>query len=174
MIQADWEACVRFHGHACGSLVIGCRAVEYARELLGIEAASVDEELVCIAENDACGVDAIQALFSCTIGKGNLIFHMTGKQAFTFYDRRSGKSVRLLIRATPDYNQEERLNWLINADCHAIFEVKKAKLPVPEEARIFKTCTCSQCGERAAENYMHLENGALLCADCWKPYGRGL
>lgn len=172
MIQADWEVCTAFHGHECGSLMIGCRAVEYARELLGIQAASADEELVCVAENDACGVDAVQALLSCTVGKGNLIFRMTGKQAFSFYDRRSGKSVRLLTRGTPELDRAQRLEWLRNADCHDIFEVMTPLMPLPEKSRVFKTCTCSRCGERASEYYMHLEDGQLVCEDCRKPYGR--
>ena len=57
-----WRESVRFHGHACPGLAIGCRMVfEAARELeLGTKAK--DEELVCITETDACCVDAVQAL----------------------------------------------------------------------------------------------------------------
>ena len=70
-----WKKVVLFHGHECGGLTIGYKAALYAIELLGIEF-SDDEEVICIAENDACGVDAIQALLGCSIGKGNLLFHM--------------------------------------------------------------------------------------------------
>ena len=59
---------------------------------------SPDEQLVCIAENDACGCDAIQAILGCSVGKGNLLFHMTGKQAFSFYNRKTDKSLRLVLR----------------------------------------------------------------------------
>ena len=45
---------------------------------------SEDEEVVCVTENDACGVDGIQAILSCTAGKGNLKFRDTGKMAFSF------------------------------------------------------------------------------------------
>ena len=67
-----WKKAVMFHGHECGGLTIGYKAALYAIELLGIEF-SDDEEVICIAENDACGVDAIQALLGCSIGKGNFI-----------------------------------------------------------------------------------------------------
>ena len=40
------------------------------------------------AENDACSVDAIQVVLGCSVGKGNLLFHMRGKQAYSFYERR--------------------------------------------------------------------------------------
>ena len=111
-----WEACVRFHGHGCGGLAVGFRAVLYAWELLGGTQRSEDEELVCIAETDACGVDAIQALTGCTIGKGNLIFQMQGKNAFSFYRRSDGTSFRLVLRATPEKSKEERLAWLMDGD----------------------------------------------------------
>lgn len=53
----------------------GFQAALYAIELLGLEAdekgcISGDEELVCIAENDACGIDAIQVILGCSVGKG--------------------------------------------------------------------------------------------------------
>ena len=63
---------------------MGYQASLYAMELLGVSGRAQDEELVCVTENDACGVDAVQAVLGCTVGKGNLIFRMTGKQAFNF------------------------------------------------------------------------------------------
>ena len=95
-----WEKCVAFHGHQCGGMAIGYQAALYAMDLLDIAFAD-NEQVVCIAENDACGVDAIQVLLGCSIGKGNLLFHMTGKQAFSFYDRSTGKSVRLVLKPKP-------------------------------------------------------------------------
>ena len=81
--QALWEKAVAFHGHVCGGVTIGYKAALYAVKLLDIQF-SEDEELVCVSENDACGVDAIQAILGCSLGKGNLLFHITGKQAFSF------------------------------------------------------------------------------------------
>ena len=95
--MTDWEKCVAFHGHACGGLTIGFKAAQYAASLLGLTR-SADEQVVCVAENDACGVDAIQVVLGCTVGKGNLLFHLTGKQAYTFYERASGRGVRIAAR----------------------------------------------------------------------------
>lgn len=87
------KKCVAFHGHECGGLTIGYKAALYALKLLDVSkgdssesqgCVSKDEELVCIAENDACGIDAIQVILGCSVGKGNLLFHMRGKQAFSF------------------------------------------------------------------------------------------
>jgi formylmethanofuran dehydrogenase subunit E len=55
-----WDKAVAFHGHECPGLAIGFKACEAAAEKIGI-GVSDDEEIVCITENDACGVDAIQA-----------------------------------------------------------------------------------------------------------------
>ena len=75
--KALWEKAAAFHGHVCPGLTIGYRAALYAIELLELTF-SEDEQVVCITENDACGVDAIQAILGCSVGKGNLLFHMTG------------------------------------------------------------------------------------------------
>ena len=95
-----WEKAAAFHGHICGGLTIGYKAALYAIELLKLTF-SEDEQVVCISENDACGCDAIQVILGCSIGKGNLLFHMTGKQAFSFYNRKTGESVRLILNEKP-------------------------------------------------------------------------
>lgn len=170
-----WEKCVAFHGHGCGGLAVGFRAVLYAWELFGEDGiVSEDEEFVCIAETDACGVDAVQALLSCTVGKGNLIFDLQGKNAFSFYRRRDGKSFRLVLRSTPEKSREERLEWLMDGDYHEMFDVKTASAPIPEKSRIFRSCTCSTCGERFAENFARIQNGSIVCSACFRPYTRGL
>ena len=173
-LESLWEKCVEFHGHGCGGLAVGFRAVLYVWELFGSEQPAEDEEIVCVAETDACGVDAIQALLSCTVGKGNLIIHMQGKNAFSFYRRSDGTSFRLVLRSTPDKSKEERLAWLMDGDFHEMFDVKEAPEQMPEEARIFKSVTCSVCGERFAESFAHLQNGKIVCSACYRPYRRGL
>lgn len=97
MEKTDWEKAVEFHGHSCPGLTTGYRAAQIAlRELAGARAA--DEELVAIVENDACGVDAVQVLTGCTLGKGNLLFRDYGKHVFTFICRNSGKAVRIAVK----------------------------------------------------------------------------
>ena len=68
MNQEYWNKARAFHGHECPGLAIGVKVCEAVVEKMGVSPA-FDEELVCITENDACGVDAIQALLSCTMGK---------------------------------------------------------------------------------------------------------
>ena len=110
MKNATWADCAAFHGHECGGLTIGYKASLYAIELLGLTF-SGDEEVCCISENDACGVDAVQVMLGCSAGKGNLMFHLTGKQAFTFYERRSGRGVRLVLRPKPEMTRAESFEY---------------------------------------------------------------
>ena len=119
-----WQKCVGFHGHECGGLLIGFRASLYAMELLDL-GYSADEEVACIAENDACGVDAIQVILGCSVGKGNLLFKLRGKQAFNFYDRKTGKSIRLLLRETGPMEKEEKCRYLKEQPAEKLFEIKK-------------------------------------------------
>ena len=167
-----WKKCVEFHGHECGGLAIGYKAALFAEKILNITH-SADEQVVCISENDACGVDAIQVLLGCSVGKGNLLFHMTGKQAFNIYNRKTGQSVRLVLKPKPrQMTKAESFAYYHETALEDLFFVKETILKLPEEARIFQSVVCDECGEIAAESYIHLENGRKLCRDCYKEYHR--
>ena len=167
-----WEKCVAFHGHSCGGLRIGYAAARYAMELLNI-GFSDNEQVVCISENDACGVDAIQVMLGCSIGKGNLLFHMRGKQAFSFYDRSTGRSVRLVLKPKPG-NMTREESFAYYQSCHPsqMFEVKEATIALPEKARLFDSYTCDCCGEKTGANWIRLTGGKKLCLDCYETYDR--
>lgn len=176
-----WEKCVAFHGHECGGLMIGYKAALYAAGLLELTCAdgerdcciSAGEQVVCISENDACGVDAVQVILGCSVGKGNLLFHMRGKQAFSFYNRKTGRSVRLVLKPRPEgMRREESFAYYQSCLPEEMFEVKETVLKLPEEARIFQSLTCSCCGETAAENMMRIQGDKILCLDCYKEYDR--
>ena len=135
----------------------------------------MDEDVVCVTENDACGVDAIQVLLGCSAGKGNLIFHIRGKQAFNFYNRKTGESVRLILK--PEFNgwggsREERMDQLHSLKDEEIFDVKPVTFRLPEEARIFNSFVCEKCGEVVAESFLRIENGKKICLDCFSEYTR--
>ena len=157
--MTNWEKCVAFHGHTCGGLTIGYKAACYAAELLELSF-SGDEQVVCIAENDACGVDAIQALLGCSIGKGNLLFHMRGKQAFSFYNRATGKSVRLVLRPRPEgMTREESFAYYQAQEPADLFDVKPATIALPEKAKLFDSYRCACCGEVTGANWIRLVGG---------------
>ena len=167
-----WNDCVAFHGHECGGLTIGYKASLYAIELLKLEF-SQDEQVVCISENDACGVDAIQVMLGCSVGKGNLLFHMRGKSAYSFYNRKTGQSVRLVLKPAP--------KGMTRADSFAyyqalapkdMFDVKQTTIQLPETARMFDSYVCDCCGEVTGANWIRLAGDKKLCLDCYESYNR--
>ncbi len=167
-----WEKCVAFHGHECGGLTVGFKAALLAIQVLGITF-SQDEEIVCISENDACGVDAIQVIFGCTVGKGNLLFHMTGKSAYSFYDRKSGKSVRLLLKAAPEgMTKAESFVYFQGCKPEEMFTVMPARIRLPQKAQMFDSYVCECCGEKAGANWIRIQGGKKLCLDCADHYDR--
>ncbi len=168
----ELRKCAEFHGHICPGLTIGYRAAQYAKKLLDISF-SEDEDVVCVSENDACGVDAIQVLLGCSAGKGNLLFHMRGKQAFSFYNRKNGKSVRLVLKeGKEDRSREEWQKELEEKSDEELFEIKEVTFELPEKARIFVSYPCEKCGEMTAESFIRLEDGKKLCLDCYEEYSR--
>ena len=166
-----WQDCVAFHGHECGGLTIGYRASLYAIDLLNLEF-SDDEQVVCIAENDACGLDAIQVMLGCSIGKGNLLFHMRGKSAYSFYNRKTGASVRLVLKPAPAMTKQESFSYYQSCTPEEMFEVRKTSLTLPEKARLFDSYVCDCCGETTGANWIRLAGDKKLCLDCYESYNR--
>ncbi len=171
-----WNRCVAFHGHACPGLAIGYRAALTAKAYLDVDF-SPDEELVCVTENDACGVDAVQVLTGCSLGKGNLLYRPTGKQAFSFFDRQSGRKVRVLF--THRWNRDEPMDrdaaqaFIMTAPTEELFAISMPTFEVPPTARIFTSLVCECCGETMPEPKARLHEGKTVCLDCFPDYSRG-
>jgi len=176
------QGAIAFHGHYCPGLTIGLRAAEIALRELHVERAA-DEELVCVAETDACGVDGVQYLTGCTVGKGNLILRDWGKQVFTFGRRSDGKMLRVALRhgaldgvaaESPETRRAqaiERLQTVPDAD---LYDLHWVDAPLPGKARIFKSSRCAQCGEGVMEARVHMRDGEPICSECYgEVYHRG-
>ncbi|NLJ86396.1 MAG: formylmethanofuran dehydrogenase [Firmicutes bacterium] len=173
MNRQIWEKAVAFHGHECPGLAIGVKACEAAKEKLGLDF-SPDEQVVCVTENDACGVDAVQVLTGCTFGKGNLIYRPTGKMAFSFFNRSNGESLRMILKPSErEMDRKQRLEYLLNAPVDEIFTFSRPTFDLPERARLFDTVICQECGEGAPEHKMRLSGGKTVCLDCFVDYSRG-
>lgn len=173
------QQAIAFHGHFCPGLTIGFRASLIGLRELGVERAQ-DEELVAIAETDACGLDAVQVLTGCTIGKGNLILRDWGKQVFSFGRRSDGRMVRVALRygalsreGDGDLPDEERrrlsLERLQSLPEEVLFDVRWVDAPLPGPARLFRTVRCSCCGEGVMEARARLSDGQPVCLECCGP-----
>jgi len=168
----SYEEVVKFHGHSCPGLAMGFRMTQAAMDFLNISRPK-DEELVAIVENDACGTDAVQYLSGCTFGKGNLIFKDYGKMIYTFYDRKSGKAVRILRKANAkkrlsDISREQIIDEIIKSPFGKLFEIREVKIPQPEYSRLFDTMICDECGETVIETKTHKFEKKILCQPCFE------
>jgi formylmethanofuran dehydrogenase subunit E len=197
----SYNEAVAFHGHACPGLALGYQAAKYALQHLRA-GRSDDEELVAIVENDACGVDAIQLVAGCSVGKGNLILQDFGKHAYTFIDRKSSRAIRLVQRpepvvqridpiapalrekvmggtATPAEHAEfhERqaavIEKILKMPIDELFIAREVKPEIPVRAKIFTSVQCTSCGEMVAEHRARVRNGTFVCMPCAGEYGRG-
>lgn len=170
-----WKECIGFHGHECPGLASGYRAAEIAMESMNIPLVRAkDEELVCVAENEACGIDCIQCLLSCTVGKGNLILRPTGKMAYSFFNRETGQSVRLVMRQLDrSCDRELLIEHILTAPGDEIFDMKEPTFQVPEKARLFDSIQCERCKEFCREDKIRFQGGKKYCIDCFDAYDRG-
>lgn len=183
---------IDFHGHFCPGLAIGIRAAELALERFDH---SRDQDLVCMTETDMCGVDAIQFLTGCTMGKGNLVLKDHGKMAFSFFHRPTSRGFRAVLRpeARAMHSEEmarlmasssageatekekERLSKLrslvqdryMTLDLEELFDVEEETAPPPRPPRILETLSCDACGEAVMESRTRRFSGRTLCIPCF-------
>lgn len=169
-MEPPYEELIRFHGHSCPGLAIGYRMSKAGLDFLNGSKAK-DEELVAIVENDACGVDALQCLTGCTFGKGTLIFKDYGKQAYTLYNRKSRKGVRIVfdpkdIPVAAREKREELIKWLLKAPEKEVVALKEVRIIEPEPARIMSSIKCDICGEGVMETRTRIVNEKKVCIPC--------
>lgn len=168
----NYKEIVQFHGHECPGLAIGYRMATAAVDELKSMRAE-DEELVAIAENDACGVDALQCVTGCTFGKGNLLFRDYGKQVYTVYSRNTRTGVRVLFhgKGITDEMRQDRTaltNAILNAPAESLLSVLHVSVPELEKAKIRKSVSCSICGEDVMETRTHEVSGESVCIPCYE------
>lgn len=184
---------VKFHGHECPGLAIGIRAAELCLRELGHHDHS---PLVAVVETDMCGVDAIQALTGCTLGKGNLIHRDYGKMAFSFFRRTDGKALRALLKPGAYGAQGDEMRALMQkvmagsaseedkrrsaelrqaaqqavmtAALEELFAIQPLAVPPPRPPRVMDSLPCAHCGEQAMESRTRRFAGETLCIPCFE------
>ncbi len=162
-----WKQTVRFHGHECPGLAIGFKAAMLAGELLSGSGDRGDEDIVCLAETDACGIDAFQVILKTTVGSGSMRIKYKGKNAFSVYDRVSGASFRLVwkndIKAL---SRADKIRLILESGGRELFDIKETAEPFPDRASVYPSAVCSVCGEVTAENALKYSAGKAYCPDC--------
>jgi len=186
---------IDFHGHSCPGLAIGIRAAEAGLHALGHAVDAPPTSLVAVVETDMCGVDAIQYLTGCTLGKGNLIHRDYGKMAFSFHDRETGRGVRLLLNPEVRGDKNGRMATLMRAvsdgsagaaekqeltdlrqsmqelfmtvESADMFRIQELDGPPPRGPVILDSLVCETCGESTMESRTRRMQGKTLCIPCF-------
>ncbi|MGB9927312.1 MAG: FmdE family protein [Methanosarcina sp.] len=189
----NFNYAIEFHGHSCPGLAIGYRVAELAANRFKDK--SIDEELVAVAENRSCAVDAIQAINGCTCGKGNLIIKEYGKHVYTYFKRGDKKALRISLKpdalpqdekhtalfakiregsASPEEKEEfqnsheAKSQKILEMPEEELFWVKETEIEPPEKAIVYPTLICSKCGEGFMEPLGRIKNGKIVCIPCFE------
>jgi formylmethanofuran dehydrogenase subunit E len=191
----EFDAVVEFHGHLCLDIALGYRVAKAAMRALACERPR-DEELVAVVETDACSVDAIQDVTGCTFGKGNLVYRPYGKAAYTFFDRRTGRAVRVychfwetfdrgegvaftalmnrVLAGGASVDERERFGRTMNdlslrilaTPQDQLFRISEVSGSPPPSARIFSSAACNRCGESTMETRLAASGDRRVCLPC--------
>lgn len=188
-----FKKCLDFHGHLCPGLALGYHAAQAGMQWLAAQRAE-DEEVVAIVETDACCSDAVQVITGCTFGKGNFIYRDYGKISFTFFNRDTGKGVRIARTAengdpvspehrklmekirqetatAAEHEQFHRMHEaasmrILNKQPEELFTIKTVIVPLPEKAGIEASMNCDRCKEPVMGSKLEHADGEWVCRGC--------
>lgn len=173
-------AAVMHRGCICPGQVLGTRMALLGCELLGLEPPDQEKRLFVFVEIDRCLADAVAAVSGCRLGKRTLKYLDYGKAAATFYDRRTGRAVRIVAR--DDARERVPLYADAGLDKYAaqvyayrvmpaellfvIQEVALAIAPEDRPGRPLSRVVCDRCGEGINDRREVSVAGQILCRAC--------
>lgn len=188
----SYHEVVRFHGHECPGAGLGIRVAEVVIAHLGRH--EPGNEIIAVSETDSCAVDAIQVLTGCTYGKRNLVHTDNGKNAFTFWRRTDGASVRVKARpgsdafrnaqiwelaekidagtATDEERklftelQRMRIERILAAPWEELLTIEEATGDVPAVKALRPSEPCEGCGDQTSVAILHNHRGKMVCPPC--------
>jgi len=137
--QELWEEAAAFHGCECPALAIGFRAVTYVMEQFGLSCTG-QHPIVCIAESFSCAIDAIQAIFRCTLGNGMLQIQNQHRIAFRFCHTRLQRSILLVLRPSALPNPAT-VEDVLKLPIHQLFNISTfSEVPVSSPNCFLSSC----------------------------------
>jgi formylmethanofuran dehydrogenase subunit E len=183
---------MRFHGHECPGAAVGIRVAEAALAVVGCH--SRTNQITAVVETNLCAVDPIQYLTGCTFGKRNLIHLDHGKNVFTFWQRSSHASVRIVVlpdsvestdpefwniherihegAATDDEQsffakvQATRYRNILEMELNQLCRMEAALGPPPRRIGATAPTPCSSCGELTLGTHISITGEGELCRVC--------
>jgi formylmethanofuran dehydrogenase subunit E len=197
-IPDDLKQCVDFHGHLCPGLVYGYVVAREAARLLSL-GRSHDEEIVAIAENDSCAIDALQVVLGTSSGKGNLILNNFGKNVYTILSRKENRAFRFSRKTHYRYEGEDAADYemlvnriaaktaskeeqkqhrlmksleLLRKNFSDVFTTEEVTPPQQPYAQLAPSAPCSCCGEMTmATRLIDKGDQGAFCIPCAQKRG---
>ena len=186
---------LNMHGHFCGGMPMGFKAGLFALKTLGVSREPNMDKMVIIFTGErhaaGCFADGVQFATGCTYGKGLMKKEPKGKFSFLFVDKVNKKAVKVaikpnvMLKAFQSPFIEMRKKGIKPTDIPKDLALQMFKRPFTiEDNELFdfegpfdykvtkgKSCfnlvICEKCGEAVAENYIKVEDGKMICIDCW-------
>ncbi|MGI6096900.1 MAG: FmdE family protein [Dethiobacteria bacterium] len=192
MNEKLWQQTVDFHGHICPGIAVGFRASVLALAKFERPVRKLGETHIAICENNVCGVDGVQFVTGCTLGNDGLLIDNKGKFAFSWVNKKSGKGLRIILKAplwlsneplrlhrkvkegTATAAEKERFfelrekrgNELMELADKELLEIQELEMQIPGKPRLFPFVTCARCGEPFMEPWAGIEEGQIICKAC--------
>jgi len=171
-----------FHGKPCGGTVIGVRMAMLGLKMIGITdpKGTQRKDIMAVAENDRCSVDALQHVTGCRVAARALKLKDYGKVAATFVNLKSGKAVRIVC---PEETREivERykpaegdrkartIEGYKRIPLNELFYAQEVSVSFDEDdmpGHAKYRVKCDRCGEWVSDHRDLDASGQTLCIQC--------
>jgi formylmethanofuran dehydrogenase subunit E len=152
-----------FHGHIAPGMILGGFMVDLAYKNL-----PEGEFFDALCETRSCLPDAIQILTPCTVGNGWLRIIDVGRFALAFYEKYSGRGVRVFVDPSKLKSYPEIFDW---------FFKRKTKKQQDQQGLFtqMETAGALVCGLEAVRLDLDIirgqsRNGFSVCPQCHESY----
>lgn len=112
-----WEKTIEFHGHKCPGIAMGFKICEAAIKKLGIN--PLEDEIICIAENNTCPTDAIRYILRCNEENNKLSFKLSEDLTFSFLNKTNNQKLKIQfkpLKREQKMNKEEFTDMILEMD----------------------------------------------------------
>ncbi|WP_455541856.1 FmdE family protein [Intestinibacter sp.] len=112
-----WEETTKYHGHKCPGIAMGFKICEAAIKNMDIK--PLEDEVVCISENNTCPADAVRFILGCNEDNGRLYYRPTEKLAFSFFNKSNGQKLKIEFKPLnrdENISKDEFMNYILETD----------------------------------------------------------
>ena len=94
----------------------------------------------------------------------------TGKEKEIWERYMKGERSNTVLRAV-HLRRSRKIDSILKAEDKELFKVKRLKMSLPEEAKIYPSIRCGICKEKTMEPRLRIKNGKMVCIPCFEDKG---